>query len=351
MKSYEVHILCLYFISFIKTLLFISSILISIKTLNVAQSLTEESVIALNDIGLISAHIAPYILYTITPFALTISSFSVFYKLLTHSEIIALQNAGLSNFNIIRPHLILSITCGIIMLYLSAMVIPKTIQIRNNIQEAIIKRKIENFLSPNMIKEIQDITIITSSPSKNNNIGLTFIHKLTQNDETVLIGNIRQSWGQNGMIGLIADNATLLNVTKQNERIMKFKTLEIQMNPFTEYEEKTYLKHLTVPEIISLYMDNPDNKYIVAINGRILPSFSAILLPFAMVTLLIKFYQNRGSYKTHHIAIIIFTISYIILSCNSLSGTFSSLYTFSILYFNIILTFIIIYLQNKQYHK
>lgn len=351
MKSYEVHILYLYFVSFVKTLLFISSIVISIKTLNITQSLTEDSAIALNDIGLISTHITPHILYIITPFALAIAAFSVFYKLLTHSEIVALQNAGLSNFSIIRPHLILSVTCSIIMLYLSAMIIPKTVQIRKNVQKTIIQRKIENFLSPNTIKEVRDITIVTSQLDKSNNIALTLIHKPIKNGETVLIGNIRQSWEKNGMIGLITDNATILSIKNENERIMKFKTLETQINPFEEEEEEQDLRHLTTPEIISLYRANPDNKYIITINTRILPSLSAILLPFAITTLLVKFYKSRSRYTTRSIIIITLTILYILFSCYNMNETFSSLHTFGILYLNIILTFIIIYLQNGHRNR
>jgi lipopolysaccharide export LptBFGC system permease protein LptF len=351
MKLYEKHILYVYFISFVKTLLFISSIIIAIKTLDIAQSLTEDSSISLSDISLISLHISPYILYTITPFALTITSFSVFYKLLTHSEIITLQNAGLTNIQIIRPHMFVSCVCTVLMLYSSAIVIPKTVQIRKNLQEAIIKRKIENFLTPNIIKEIKDITILTSQLDKSKKIALTVIHKPTKSGETVLIGNIRQSWEKNGMIGLITDNATVLSINGNTQKVLQFHTLETQINPFSEYKETADLRHLTTPEIIKMHLQSPQNEYIATINSRIMPSLAATLLPFGMAVLIIKFYQNRSRYQVLHIVTIALTLLYILFSCYNLSYTFTSKNNFYLLYINIILTFIAIYLLTRSSKK
>lgn len=351
MKIYEKHILQVYFVSFIKTLLFIASIVIAIKTLGIAQDLTEDSTVSLNDIALIAFHISPYILYTITPFALTIASFSVFYKLLTYSEIITLQNAGITNFQIIRPHFYITGICTILMLYSSAIIIPKTVKIRKNLQEAVIKRKIENFLTPNVTKEIKDITIITSQYDSDKQIALTLIHKPTKNGETVLIGNIKQSWEKNGMIGLITENATVLNVANNSQKIFKFEVLETQINPFADFQEQARLKHLTSFEILKLYFKAPQNQYISIINSRIMPSISATLLPFALIILLINFYNNRNRYSIKSIIIIIITIFYILFSCYNLSSVFSSANNFYILYVNIILTFLSLYFFSKTQKK
>ena len=348
MKIYEKHILSLYFVSFVKTLLFITSIIIAIKTLNVARSLTEDSTVSVADISMIALHIAPWTFYVITPFALTITSFSTFYKLLTHSEIISLQNAGLTNYQIIKPHMYISGICTILMLYSSAIVIPKTVQIRTNLEERTIKRKIENFLTPNTIKEIKDITILTSQIDEQSKVALTLIHKPTESGETVLIGNIKQSWEKDKMIGLITENATVLNINGNSQKIFKFKTLETQLNLFSEYHEDKDLRHLTSFEIFQLYLQSPSNEYIEIINNRIIIPLSAILLPFALITLMMKFYQSRNRYTILHILTIALAIAYILFSCHNLTSLFSSPKNFYILYINIILTFFAIYLVNQK---
>jgi lipopolysaccharide export LptBFGC system permease protein LptF len=243
----------------------------------------------------------------------------------------------------------ISAICTILMLYSSAVVIPKTVQIRKNIQERIVKRKIENFLTPNTVKEIKDITILTSQIDEQSKVALTLIHKPTEKGETVLIGNVKQSWGKESMIGLITENATVLSIEGNSQKILKFKTLETQINLFSEYHDDNDLRHLTSFELFELYfLHEPNNEYIFIINSRIITSLSAMLLPFALVTLMIRFYQNRNRYTLFQIVKIALAIAYILFSCYNLTSLFSSPKNFYILYINIILTFFAIYLLNHK---
>ena len=193
MKKYQKYIALTYLSSFVRTLLFLSSIIISIKTLNIAQKLTEDSPLNLKSLITISFHIIPYVLYTVAPFASAIAAVNVFNSLLSSSQITVLQNAMLTNARITASHMLITIPIAVIMLYFASFILPKTAELRYEVQDSIIQQKMRNFLTPDTIKNFGNLTIITSPRNILKHIPITLIHQKTSNGEFVFVGNIQET--------------------------------------------------------------------------------------------------------------------------------------------------------------
>ncbi len=339
MKKYHKYIAIAYFSSFIRTLLFLSSIIISIQTLNIAQKITEDSSLSLKTLAIIALNTIPYVLYTITPFVSAITSFNVFNSLLSSSQITILQNARLTNFKIATTHMVVTIPTAILTLYFASFILPKTIEARNTVQDSIVQEKMQNILTPNTIKTFNNFTIITSPHSTLKHIPLTLIHRTTDNGEFTLVGNIQETWSVNKMIGINVNNATILTTNVTGNTLIKFKILETQIDLFPEETKTQDYEYLTTPQLIKAYQTIHTNKYINEINERITPSLLTILLPFAIITMLIKFHSNRARIQVKNILIIILLIVYILFSCYNITDIFQTPKTSIIIYLNILLTF------------
>jgi lipopolysaccharide export LptBFGC system permease protein LptF len=348
MKKYQRYIAITYFASFLRTLLFLSAIIISIKTLNIAQRLTRESSVDLQNLITISFHIIPYVLFTLTPFASTVAAANVFNSFLSTSQITVLQNAKLTNLKIATTHMMITVPIAILMLYASSFILPKTSEIREEVQDSIIKEKIQNFFVPDSIKTFGNLTIITSPKDILKHIPLTLIHQKTKDGEFVFVGNIQETWSNNKMVGINANNATILTINENSETLIKFQTLETQIDFFTESEKSTDSDYLTTPDLIKEYKKDPNNKLLKEINKRFMPSFVTILLPFALITLLIKFHNNRTNFNIKNITIITIALLYILFSCYHLVDILNTPKTFGVVYINILLTFIFVCILNKQ---
>lgn len=347
MKKYQKYIAAAYLSSFARTLLFLSSIIISIKTLNIAQRLTEDSPLNLKSLVTISFYIIPYVLYTVTPFASAIAAVNVFNSLLSTSQVTVLQNSMLTNFRITLPHMIVTTPCAILMLYFASFISPKTTELRHEVQDSIVQQKMTNFLTPDTIKSFGTLTIITSPRNILKHIPITLIHQKTNNGEFVLVGNIQDTWSINKMIGINANNATILTVSPEGDTLIKFQTLESQIDFFPEEKKSENFDYITTPHLLKIYKTKPENSIIKEINRRIMPALLTILLPFTLITLLIKYHSNRTRMKMKHVGIIALFTGYIMFSCYNLIGVFNTPYTFPAIYINILLTFGLVYLLGS----
>jgi lipopolysaccharide export system permease protein len=348
MKKYQKYIIKTYISSFLRTLLFIGAIIVSIKTLNAAQKFTKESSVDIQTLFMISLHIIPYTLNVIAPFVAAISSITVTHSLLATSQITILQSAKLSNLKISSVYFLITIPITCIAIYNSSFILPKIFSITQDAQQSIIKQQVKHFLTPNTVKTFQNITVITSPDNAIKQIPFTFIHQQTKDGEFIFAGNIKNTWLNSEMIGIQANNATILTIEKQNENLMKFDSLETQINFFTKETAKKDIDKLNIKDLIKQYHSHPNKQYIKEFNQRIVPYFAIILLPFAITTILIKFHNNRTKIKIKTILYMIFSITYILISCFSFVSILNTLHTFPIIYANIILTFIFIYFLNNN---
>lgn len=349
MKKYQKYIALTYLSSFIRTLLFLSSIIISIKTLNIAQKLTEDSPLNLKSLIAISFHIIPYVLYTVAPFASAIAAVNVFNSLLSSSQITVLQNAMLTNARITASHMFVTVPIAVLMLYFSSFILPKTAELRYEVQDSIIQQKMRNFLTPDTIKTFGNLTIITSPRNILKHIPITLIHQKTANGEFVFVGNIQETWSVNKMIGINANNATILTISPDGETLVKFQTLESQIDFFPEEELRDRLDYISTINLIKMYKKSTiQRKIIKEINKRIMPSILIIILPFALITLLIRYHNSRTKMKAKHVLIIIVTTFYILFSCYNMIDIFKTIYTFPLVYLNILLTFLLVYFLGNH---
>ncbi len=348
MKIYQKYIIKLYLSSFLRSLLFLSSILISVQTLNIANDLAHESLVGLQDIITVSFHIIPYIIYSIAPFSVGLATIIVVNELLSTSQIVILRNAGISSLQISKTQAMVTIPIFFIMLFMAFFILPKTSQVRTEIQNAIVKSKIKNFITPESVKMLQNVTIVTSPYNSLKHIPLTFIHQETEGGEFVFVGNIQETWSNLNMLGIDANNATILYAQNGDEDLIKFQKLETQINLFATKENEVYLRHLSIVGLIREYKVNRNNEYIQEINKRIIPSFSMLLIMFSITTLLIKFHRNRAHYKIKDIALIIATVFYIMFASNNINEIFYTNKSFWVVYVNIALTFAFIYFFSKK---
>ena len=348
MLIYRRYIIKLYIASLFRMTLFLSSVLIAIQTLNIASNLADESIVNIQDVILISFHIIPQIIYSILPFAVGISTAIVVHQLLSTSQIAILKNAGISNVKIFKSIAIVGIALVTFMLFTSFFILPRTTQIRNEVQNSIIKSKIKNFIIPDSVKMIESVTIITSPYNSLKHIPITFIHQESQDGDFVFVGNIQETWSNFKMLGIDANNATILTTGKNSEDLVRFQKLETQINFFANEETEAYLKHLNIFQLFKEYKSTKNIKCIKEFNRRIIPSMSLILIMFTLVLFTIKFYRNRAGYKLSNIVLIGITLIYIIFISHNINDAFHSPSNFWIVYVNTALTFAFVYLINKK---
>jgi len=348
MMIYQRYIIKLYLASFFRMTLFLSSVLIAVQTLNIAGDLADESIVTIQDVASVSFHIIPYILYSIMPFAVGISTVITINQLLSTSQIVILKNAGISSFKLFKTLSIVGIAIFFIMLLTSFFILPKTTQIRNEMQNAIMKSKIKNFIIPNAVKMLENITIITSPYNSLKHIPITFIHQEMDNGDFVFVGNIQETWSNSKMLGIDANNATILTTSKNSEDLVKFQKLETQINFFASEEKETYLKHLNIINLVYEYNATKNINCIKEFNKRIIPAFSVLLIMCTLVNLMIKLHRNRSGYKVTHIVMMALLLIYIVFISENINNAFHSASNFWLVYANTALTFAFIYLINKK---
>lgn len=345
---YQKYLIKLCIVSFFRMTLFLSSILIAVKTLNIASNLADESIVSVQDVLVVSFHIIPYIIYTILPFSAGIATVIVIHNLLATSQIAILKNAGVSSFKIFKPLAIVGGGIAIFMIFTSFFILPKTTQIRNEVQNSIMKSKIKNFIIPDSIKMLENVTIVTSPYNSLKHIPITFIHQDSQDGEFVFVGNIQETWSNFQMLGINANNATILTTSKTAEDLVKFQKLETQINFFANEETESYLKHLNIFSLFKEYQSTKSVKCIKELNRRIIPSLSVLIIIFTLTTLTIKFYRNRAGYRLSHIAFISIILIYTIFIPNNINDAFHTHATFWVVYTNTALTFAFVYLVDKK---
>ena len=348
MKLYQKYIIRVYLAFFFRMTPFLSAVLIAVQTLNIAGDLADESIVTIQDVAAVSFHIIPYILYSIIPFAVGISIVLTINQLLSTSQIVILKNAGISNIKLFKTFSIVGICIFLFMLLTSFFILPKTTQIRNEVQNSIIKSKIKNFIIPNSIKKLENITIVTSPYNSLKHIPITFIHQETETGDFIFVGNIQEAWSNSKMLGIDANNATILTTNRDSEDLIKFQTLETQINFFANEEKETYLKHLNIISLIREYNSTANTDCIKELNKRIIPALSVLLIMFALVTLMIKFHRNRAGYKITHIIVMSLILIYIIFISEKINNAFHTPSNFWLVYANTLLTFAFIYLINKK---
>jgi len=348
MMVYQKYIIKLYLASFFRMMLSLSSVLIAVQTLNIAGDLADESIVTIQDVAAVSFHIIPYILYSITPFAVGISTVITVNHLLSTSQIVILKNAGISSIKLFKTFSIVGIVIFLLMLLTSFFTLPKTTQIRNEVQNAIMKSKIKNFIMPSSVKMLENITIITSPYNSLKHIPITFIHHETETGDFVFVGNIQETWSNSKMLGIDANNATILTTSKNSEDLVKFQKLETQINFFANEEKETYLKHLNIVNLVHEYNATKNIKCIKEFNRRIIPAISVLLIMFTLVNLMIKFHRNRAGYKITHIVIMALLLIYIVFISENINNAFHAPSNFWLVYANTALTLAFIYLINKK---
>lgn len=350
MKKYQTYIakLCLH--SFFKVLIFFSVIIVCIKTLNFVEKINKEASVDLKTIGLIVFSVLPNVVVNLIPFSLGIACYMVYSSLLSSSQITILQNSGVHKLKLTSIPFLITVPLAICIIYLESNILIYTTTARKKIQHSIISEQRRYFLIPNKIKTFNDLTIITSPLNKNGKIPMTFLHKQTPNGFMLLVGNIEESWSVENFLGIKATNATILTTDLENQNKMQFKTLEIQLDVLNNETLVSGYSTITTPELLEKYRNTNEseakNQIMKIINQRIAPAFLAILMPFILITLKVKYHNNRRNISISSIIQSFILLLYSMFCCFSMSKIFTSIDNFYYIYLNIFLTFLFVCILN-----
>lgn len=350
MKRYQKYIAGLYYSSFFKVLLFLTVIIICTKTLHYLQTVSQTAINGKSFLIALLA-IAPYVIINIVPFASCVACIMIFYTMLSSSQVLIFQNAGLKRINIALIPLIFFIPIAVLLFFAEHFFIPKTFAITQEMQNSMFETQAQSISKPNTVQQIGNIVAITSGLNKNGTIEKTFIYRKSLTEELSFIGNIKESWAFNQFFGFWASNAYILQNNQYGISQTQFQNLEMQIN-LQEEHENVPLAKMNSLELLKIYTSS-NNKHIQSeviqtLNKRTTPVLLVLLLPFSIATLMVKYHSVRVGIKIQDTVKIILMAFYCLFSCYEVARMFDEIHNFYLIYINIFLTFLLLCFLNKQ---
>ena len=255
--------------------------------------------IALSNFFTFSILTFPEILYHIIPIALFISVITIFMRLRQSSEIFALKNAGISDFDLAKPVFFIAICITILHLSISFYFAPAAKRV---IAEKIhsFSEKIGSFLIEErfFIHPTKDITLYADKKNKHGMLLDIFLSDTRDKEKNIVM------FAQKGQF-VIRDNRSYLDLyngrrqilTKTGHVVMNFEyfSVNIDIKKAAKVIPKRSVSAMGLLELIKTHQKGDAN--LIEIYNRFLMPILNILLAYISVFMILKFYKISRTSK------------------------------------------------------
>ena len=297
---------------FVSTLVFVSVIWLS-QSFNSIKLIINNGANLL-DFFLLSAYSLPSWLLIALPFGTFAGCMISYLKLQNDKEIIVMKSAGLSEIQISKPAILVSIISALILSIISHFILPNSYKSFKTLQNEIRNSSKDFVLKDNVFIDLNENQTIFIESSENNNLSQIFIQ-----DKTDPL-NLTEYYAKNGSLSiddnlfLILKSGTKIITNKQGRStILKFDKYNIQIksstttistNRVVEYNEYNFFELLELAE----KNNNKKGKLLAEANYRNTIIFSPIVfILFLMITVLKDNFSRKISIykKTLSISLIL----------------------------------------------
>lgn len=176
----------------------------------------------------------PDLINIIIPIALFISILFTYNKLITDKELIILRSSGMSDLQISKPCLILSIITTIFLYGINIYITPISFRHFKNMEYDIRNQATKMLLQENIINSFDNITIYTKEQKRNGELIGLFIYDNRQVDHPVTLtaqkGFIKQTKKQTNLILLNGTHQTIEKKTGK-PNILYFERYFLDLSP------------------------------------------------------------------------------------------------------------------------
>jgi lipopolysaccharide export LptBFGC system permease protein LptF len=282
------------------------------------SSLITENNGSMIDLLQILVLIQPKMLSILTPFTFFIASFLTYNSLVHANEHVAVYNCGLNEFGLVKPFFYLAGILFCLNIFLSAIIVPASYNRMNVIHNEIAQKLSSSILKPKEFISQKNVLIFIDDVT-NDKIakGIVIIDERNPNSKTVVVAD-------EGKIGFDGNKILFDAGQTYVSRKTDFSNFPLISN-FEQYKISFFISNLfddkgseasviSSSELVKRLLKG-EKYFIKEFKVRFGWAFFTILIPFAIVVSILKFFNfTRSKTKLSHILATILIFIYIVSS-------------------------------------
>ncbi len=283
----------------------------------------------------------------LSPFAFFIAILITLNKLANTNELIAMRSIGYSDVNIYQSLFTAAIPLSAIVLFLSLIVEPKTIELSYRLEEKAEKESELSIMQPGSFRNIGSNMTIFVAEASNKQFSKFFIWQRKDDTESVTVATSGNQIESDGKRYIELKNGSRYGWSEKSSYLMLFANFIGLLPDIENISYANKIKSLPTKTLLA----KPELPYKVELQKRITPVISILLLTLC-TPLLIQFNPRENKYGKFIIAIFIYAIyintQYIakVFTSNGKIPLFPGMYAVHIIFLVILLCWII-----GKYHK
>lgn len=252
----------------------------------------------------LTALLAPSLLFVVLPFSLFVAVLFIYHRLMSDSELVVLQSAGLSRFQLARPALLVGVAATLFAYFISLYALPvsyrqfKEMQnfLRDNYASLLLQEEVFN-------TPVEGLTVFVRQRESNGLLRGILVHDSRDLHNPVTM------MAQQGQLQQTSKGPRFLlyHGNRQEMRdgrlsYLKFDSYTVDLSFYTQEAEARKRKpdEMFLPELLTQAEEQPErrNELMAEVHHRLVwPLYNVALAMLAVVLLLTGEFNRRGNWQ------------------------------------------------------